>query len=60
VALRVAQNDLKTMTTAEQPPAEEAAPMDTVPSNQENQDPDAPDALRTMFVEGMNKIGTHK
>jgi hypothetical protein len=48
------------MATAEQPPAEETAPMNTVPSNQENQDPDAPDALRTMFVEGMNKIGTHK
>ena len=34
--------------------------INTMPSNNENQDPDAPDALRNMFFEGINKIGTHK
>lgn len=48
------------MATAEQAPAEEGATMNTLPSNQENQDPDAPDALRNMFYEGINKINTHK
>lgn len=34
--------------------------INTMPSNQENQDPDAPDDLRNMFYDGINKIGTHK
>ena len=48
------------MATAEQAPAEEAATMNTLPNNQENEDPDAHDDLRSMFFEGMNKINTHK
>jgi hypothetical protein len=34
--------------------------QDTRPHNQENEDPDGPGALRKMFYEGINNIGTHK
>ena len=49
------------MATTEEPPiAADASLANAQPYNQENEDPDAPDALREMFMDGINKIQTHK
>lgn len=49
-------------TAAEAAPgsAEGVPPSGTQPNNQENQDPDGKEGLRTLFFEGQNKIGVHK
>ncbi len=48
------------MATVEPAPAMGTDAANTQPSNQENQDPGAPESLRTMFEEGQNKIKAMK